>query len=57
MNSIEEIDELQLLYGKPLVFEDVCLIYSPTLGEIAQIGTQKFYNYISLLTMEREELK
>lgn len=55
--SSTNIDTLQLFYGKPLLFQDVCLIYSPTLGEIAQIGAQTFYNYISLLTISKKELE
>lgn len=57
MNLIDKIDELQLFYGKPLIFKDICLIYSPTLGDIAQIGVEKFYQYIGILTITKEKMK
>lgn len=50
------IEDLTLFYGKPLAIGDICMVYPPTLGDIAQIGAQSFYNYISLLTMEKKEL-
>lgn len=55
MSSIK-IDNLSLFYGKPLLVNDICVVYSPTLGDIAQIGVQSFYNYIGLLTMDKKEL-
>ena len=55
MNSIK-VDNLGLFYGKPLLVNDICVVYPPTLGDIAQIGVQPFYNYIGLLTMDKKEL-
>ena len=48
--------------GLPIVFDDVCLVYSPTLREIAAEGYDRFHQYLSyvLITkpaMENKELE
>ena len=48
---------LRYLVGKPNIFEDVCLIYSPLIKEIAAEGISNFYKYISLLTIHKPEGK
>lgn len=47
--NLTESDKLKLLYGKPLIYKDVCLVYSPTMDTVASIGLDNFYQYISLL--------
>ena len=47
--SLTESETLKLLHGDPLVFKDICIVKSPLLGEIASIGLDKFYTYISIL--------
>lgn len=51
--SLTESQTLKLLHGDPLIFKDICVIKSPTLGEIASIGLDKFYSYISLLLVSK----
>lgn len=48
MNSIDS-DVLKLQCGLPILFKDICLVYSPFLKEIAAEGLDKFYTYISIL--------
>ena len=47
--NLTESDKLKLLYGKPLIYKDICLVYSPTMDTVASIGLDNFYQYISLL--------
>lgn len=47
--NLTESDKLKLLYSKPLIYKDVCLIYSPQMDTVATIGLDNFYQYISLL--------
>ena len=51
--SLTESQTLKLLHGDPLIFKDICIIKSPTLGEIASVGLDKFYSYISLLLISK----
>ena len=60
--SSTDNDVLRLMCGLPIVFDDVCLVYSPTLREIAAEGYDRFHQYLSyvLITkpaMENKELE
>ena len=44
-NSIE-IDEMELLYGSPIPFYDICYIYHPVMSDIAIISYKKFKEYL-----------
>lgn len=39
-----EIDRLQFLRGKPIKISDLVTLYQPTIGQIAEVGEQKFLN-------------
>ena len=52
MSSIDN-NCLRFLRGLPAIFKDICLVYSPTLGEIAATGLDKFYQYLSLIMIEK----
>lgn len=61
MSSTDE-KVLRLLHGKPIIFKDICLIYSPILDELANIGMNKFYQYLAMILVEKpvpddEEMK
>ena len=47
--NLTESDKLKLLCDKPLIYKDICLVYSPTIDTIAALGFDKFYQCISLL--------
>ena len=47
--NLTDGDRLKLLYGKPLMYKDICLVYSPPMDLVASIGLEEFYSYISLL--------
>jgi hypothetical protein len=51
--SLTESQALKLLHGDPLIFKDICIIKSPKLGDIASVGLDKFYSYISLLLITK----
>ena len=60
--NLTDADVLKLLCGRPLLYKDICLVYSPTLEEIATIGLDNFYRYLSLMLIEKpaaedEEMK
>lgn len=45
---------LKLLHGdEPLIFKDICIIYPPKLSDIAAIGLDKFFSFISVLLIEK----
>ena len=50
-------DKLRLLCGKPLIFKDICLVYSPILEDIISVGLSKFYKDISLLLIEKPSVE
>ena len=39
-----EIDRLSFLRGKPIKISDLVTIYQPTIGQIEEVGEQKFLN-------------
>lgn len=55
--NLTDSDRLKLLYNIPLMYKDICLIYSPSLFNIAKIGLDKFYECISLLLISKPSLE
>lgn len=41
-----EIDQMQLLYGSPIPFYDICYIYHPIMSDIAVASYNKFKQYL-----------
>ena len=52
MNLTDEFT-LKCLKGTPILFEDVCMIYPATLGQIVDEGYDKFQQYLSIITSEK----
>ena len=50
------ISEEKLFVGIPIEIPDTCKVYSPTLRQIVEIGTKNFYNFLNLLTFEKEDI-
>lgn len=47
MNSIKtELDEVKLLCGAPIYFQDICYIFPPTIRDIGNISYSKFKEYL-----------
>ena len=44
---------LKFLKGSPVFLEDICAIYPATLGEIIDLGYDKFLQYLSVLTSQK----
>lgn len=44
-----EVDKLKLLRGKPIKFSDLLTIYQPTLGQIEEVGEQRFFNTLWIM--------
>lgn len=49
--------DLQLLRAKPILFEEICLVYSPTLGEIEEIGEAKFLSLLGTLVLSKKQIQ
>lgn len=47
--NLTDGDKLKLLYGKPLIYKDICLVYSPLMDTVASMGLEEFYQCISIL--------
>lgn len=47
--NLTESDKLKLLFAKPLIYKDICLVYSPLMKDVAAIGLDNFYQCISIL--------
>lgn len=43
--------------GVPVIYEDICLVKSPKLKEIAATGLDKFYQYLSLIMIEKPTME
>lgn len=56
MDILNSISDEQLFIGTPFEIPNTCTVYSPTLRQIAEIGTKNFYNYLNLLTLEKEDI-
>lgn len=61
MNSTDD-KVLKFMCGLPVMYNDVCLVKSPFLKDIAAEGLSKFYQYLSFMTikkpiMESEEIQ
>ena len=52
MNLTDDIT-LKFLSGSPILFYDICAIYSPSLRTVVDEGYDNFQTYISLLTAEK----
>ena len=48
--NLTDNETLKFLRGGPVFIEDICAVYSATLGEIVDIGYDKFQQYLSVLT-------
>ena len=48
--NLTDNEVLKFLKGGPVFIEDICAVYSVTLGEIVDIGYDKFQQYLSILT-------
>ena len=51
--NLTDSDTLKFLKGSPILLDDVCAIYSVTLGEIVDIGYDNFLQYLGVLTAEK----
>ena len=48
--NLTDNEVLKFQRGGPVFIEDICAVYSVTLGEIVDIGYDKFQSYLSILT-------
>ena len=60
--SLTDSKVLKFLSGVPVIYDDICIVKSPFLKDIASEGLERFYQYLSFMTikkpsMENEEIK
>lgn len=48
--NLTDTEVLKFLKGSPVLLEDVCAVYPATLGQIVDLGYDKFQTYLSVLT-------
>ena len=48
--NLTDNEVLKFLKGSPVFLEDICAIYPATLGEIIDVGYDKFLQYLGILT-------
>ena len=48
--NLTDNEVLKFLKGGPVFIEDICAVYSVTLGEIVDVGYDKFQQYLGILT-------
>ena len=51
--NLTDSDILKFLRGTPIFIDDICAIFPATLGEIVDIGYDKFQHYLSVITAEK----
>ena len=56
MDILNSINDEYFFIGIPIEIGDTCKVYTPTLREIAEIGTKNFYSYLNILTLEKEDI-
>lgn len=55
--SLTDDKILKFMCGFPVIYEDICVVKSPLLKEIAAEGLSKFYSYISLMTIKKPSME
>ena len=57
MDSLFEVDQLQLYFGDPYVINEYITIAQPTIGQIVEYGEKKYYSMIHTITAIPSDLK
>ena len=51
--NLTDNEVLKFQKGGPVFIEDICAVYSVTLGEIVDVGYDKFQQYLGILTASK----
>ena len=57
MDSLFEIDQLQLYFGDPYVINDKIIIKQPNIGQIMECGERKYYSMVHTITAIPSDMK
>ncbi len=52
-----DFDELKMYFGEDYRVNDYVTVHTPTVGEIAEFGEQKYYSVVSVLTAIPSDMK
>ena len=51
--NLTDTETLKFLKGSPVLLDDICAVYSVKLGEIVDLGYDKFEQYLGVLTLTK----
>jgi len=51
--NLTDDEILKFQRGTPILLDDICAVYSVTIGEIVDLGYNTFQQYLSVLTMTK----
>ena len=54
--NLTDSDILKFMAGEPILFEDICAVYSATLREIIEVGYNNFQQYLNIILFEKPSL-
>ena len=57
MDSLFEIDQLQLYFGDPYVINEHITIKQPNIGQIMEYGERKYYQMVHTITAIPSDMK
>ena len=57
MDSLFEIDQLQLYFGDPYVINEYITIKQPSIGQIMEYGEKKYYSMVHTITAIPSDMK
>lgn len=55
--NLTDDEILKFQKGTPVFLDDICAIYSATVGEIVELGYSKFQDYLSIITAVKPNIK
>ena len=55
--NLTDDEILKFQKGTPVFLDDICAVYSATIGEIVDLGYSKFQEYLSIITATKPNMK
>lgn len=55
--NLTDDEVLKFQKGSPVFIDDICAVYTATIGEIVDLGYSKFQQYLGIITATKPELK
>ena len=55
--NLTDSETLKFLRGSPVLIDDICAVYPTTLGEVVDLGYDKFQQYLGVMTVVKPAVK